>query len=359
MRALSSSSSWWNSRSYLLVFGCVLGAYSTVAVADQQTAGKQDLGPSAPLDFPTALHLDPTPLWPYQPIGWTAQASPVVLKYQGSRKISRTLQASVQPAPTPPARVYPAPSPASLPAASLPASVRAPSPPAQPTAIDIKPKKVLVAASHDPAGEADSIWSGSYIALRLLPSLSDVSGISRTPAAPIGLIDDAIEFVAAGTVALGYDWRRRHGIPLKTELEYRYRYHFDIETRSPSTNTFYNTSTKAAHTVQLNAWLPWNVAERLDLLFGGGIGVTRHITETDRRNTVTTVTEEQTNEDDNFTWHVGLGTDYRFAENWSVETMYRYADLGEITVGPFTTGDSVTYDRAFSHEVVLGIDYHF
>jgi len=192
-----------------------------------------------------------------------------------------------------------------------------------------------------------------------MPSLSNVSDISRTPPAPIGLEDGTIEFVAAASAALGYDWRRRAGIPLKTELEYRYRYHFDIETRSATTNTFYDVSTKAGHTLQLNAWIPWNVADGLDLLIGGGVGVTRHRTETNRNNTATQVREQKTNHDDNFSWHVGLGADYRFTENWSFEAMYRYADLGKIEVGPFSTGDSVNYDRVFSHEFVFGIAYHF
>ena len=47
------------------------------------------------------------------------------------------------------------------------------------------------------------------------------------------------------------------------------------------------------------------------------------------------------------------------AENWKFEAMYRYADLGEIEVGPFSTGDTVTYGRVFSHEFVFGIAYYF
>ena len=182
---------------------------------------------------------------------------------------------------------------------------------------------------------------------------------SRTPSAPIGLEDDTIEFVAAAALALGYDWRRRTDFPLKTELEYRYRYHFDIETRSPTTSTFYDASTKAGHTLQLNAWIPWTVSEGIDLFIGGGIGFTRHRTETNRNNTATMVREKRTDKDDNFSWHVGAGADYRFAENWSFEAMYRYADLGEIEVGPFSAGDVVTYGRVYSHEFVFGIAYSF
>ncbi len=119
----------------------------------------------------------------------------------------------------------------------------------------------------------------------------------------------------------------------------------------------YHVATKALHTIQLNAWFPWNVADGVDLLIGGGVGVTRHQTESIR--TKGTTMEKNKTQNDNFSWHVGLGADYRFAENWSVEAMYRYASLGEIKIGPFSTGDSVSYGRTFSHEFVFGIAYYF
>ncbi len=160
-------------------------------------------------------------------------------------------------------------------------------------------------------------------------------------------------------VALGYDWRRRFTVPLKTELEYRYRYHFDIETRSPATSTFYDASTKASHTVHLNAWVPWNVIDGIDVLIGGGVGFTRHRTLAIRSNTITAVSEQRTTRNNAFSWHLGLGAEYHLDDNWSFDAMYRYASLGEIEIGPFSTGDSVSYDRVYSHEFVIGVAYYF
>lgn len=317
MRGLSSSSSWWFSCSYLFVFGYVLWTCSVVAAADQWIPSSLELGLSSPqtpraavpssMRFATAVHLDP--------VGSPQDHPPV--------------------------------------------SVWASSTALEPADINADPLEAFAMASPEPSGEAAAIWSGSYVAFRLMPSLSNVDDISRTPSAPIFLEDGTIEAMAAASIAVGYDWRRRQSIPLKTELEYRYRYHFDIDTESPASSSSYDVSTKALHTIQLNAWFPWNVADGVDLLIGGGVGVTRHQTESFRNNLITRAREKNTTQDDNFSWHVGLGADYRFAENWSVEAMYRYASLGEIEIGPFSTGDSVSYGRTFSHEFVFGIAYHF
>ena len=286
----------------------------------------------------------------------TAGGLPVVYHYPlpSGTTYDPTL-ASYQALPT--VHVYPPP-PGSTPEQVSPAITYSGSPGVS-AAGDQRPVAARPLAAEAPPEPATPFWSGTYLAFRLLPSLSNVSDISRMPSAPIGLADDTIEFVAAAAVALGYDWRPRLDFPLKTELEYRYRYHFDIETRSATTRTFYDASTKAGHTLQLNAWIPWTVSEGLDVFVGGGVGITRHRTETNRNNTMTMVREQRTDNDDEFSWHVGLGADYRFAENWSLEAMYRYADLGEIEVGPFSTGDSVTYGRVFSHEFVFGIAYYF
>lgn len=317
MRGSSSSSSWWFFCSYLFVFGYVLWTCSVVAAADQWIPSSLELGLSSPqapraavpsfMRFATAVHLDP--------VGSPQDHPPV--------------------------------------------SVWASSTALDPTDINADPLEAFAMASPEPSGEAAAVWSGSYIAFRLMPSLSNVDNISRNPSAPIFLEDGTIEAVAAASIAVGYDWRRRLNIPLKTELEYRYRYHFDIDTESPTSSSSYDVSTKALHTIQLNAWFPWNVADGVDLLIGGGVGVTFDWTESIRTNTITKETEKKTTTwNDNFSWHVGLGADYRFAENWSVEAMYRYASLGEITIGPFSTGDSVSYGRTFSHEFVFGIAYH-
>lgn len=83
------------------------------------------------------------------------------------------------------------------------------------------------------------------------------------------------------------------------------------------------------------------------------------MTEINRIDIETQVKEAGETTNYNLTWNLALGFDWRFADAWSAEAMYRYADLGEIETGTFSTGDSVTYQTVFAHELLLGLAYHF
>ena len=226
------------------------------------------------------------------------------------------------------------------------------------------PAAVLVqstASETEPSEAPSSRKGGAYIALRLIPGLSNVDDITRNPPAPIGLADDQIESTIASSFALGFDWRR-YQVPIRTELEYRYRYHFEFETRAstnPPFSIFYDSSTRVMHTVQANVAYELTLLDDLDWLVGGGLGWNRSSTNTSRLNTETQARVDEDAINNAFTWHLDTGLNWRFAEQWSFEAMYRYVDLGELDIGPFATGDSVHFGESFSHELVLGIGYHF
>lgn len=197
-----------------------------------------------------------------------------------------------------------------------------------------------------------------YGALRLIPGLSNVDDISRTPSAPIALLDDKVEATGAIGLALGYDWRRLFGLPIRIEIEYHYRHHIDEETRTTN-NIIYDASTKASQTIGVNIWVPWRILEDLDVLIGAGAGITLHYTKTKRLNPMFQITDREGTYTESFSWLAGLGIDYRFAPAWSVEAVYRYVELGKIETGTFLTGDSVTFGRNYSHDLALGLVYHF
>lgn len=259
-----------------------------------------------------------------------------------------------------PRATAPPPLPPATAIESKPAVVAQPAVPVSPPIRSQAPPPPAAASVQSAASETEpsSRKGGLYIAWRAIPGLSNVDGITRSPSAPINLEDDQIEATIASSAAIGFDWRR-YQVPLRTELEYRYRYHFDIETRSRSTNTFYDTSTRVMHTVQANIAYELELLDDLDWLVGGGIGWNRSSTTTNRVDTATNVGVSEDAINNALTWHLDVGLNWRFAEQWSVETMYRYVDLGDLDIGPFATGDSVHFDESFSHELVVGINYHF
>jgi opacity protein-like surface antigen len=194
-----------------------------------------------------------------------------------------------------------------------------------------------------------------YLSGRIATNFSNVDDVTVNDGGSMALVDDAIEFVAAGGVAIGFDWRDRFSIPLRTEIAYRYRYHFDHETETPSA-VFYDSSTKAGHGFTLNVWVPWAVSERFDLVAGAGAGIFFHETQSIRRNGSS---EEVWSDTTNFTWRVGVGALYHLAPSWTLESYYSYQELGEIVSGPFSGGDAVDHDRYYTHEFIAGIAYNF
>lgn len=227
--------------------------------------------------------------------------------------------------------------------------------PTAPAAVPVQ----SAASETEPAAAPSSGKGGAYIALRLIPGLSNVDDIKLNPPGSIGLEDDTPEATIASSLAFGFDWRR-YQVPIRTELEYRYRARFEFETRTDAgVPIFYDSSNREMHTLQANVAYEFALLDDLDWLVGGGLGWNRSRTRTNRVNTVTRARVEESAINNAFTWHLDTGLNWRFSEQWSLEAMYRYVDLGDLDIGPFPTGDSVHFDDFYAHELVVGIGYHF
>jgi opacity protein-like surface antigen len=53
------------------------------------------------------------------------------------------------------------------------------------------------------------------------------------------------------------------------------------------------------------------------------------------------------------------GVIYPINSDWVVKVGYRYADLGEIEMGPFADGGKVTVEEYDSHDFTLSVLYFF
>ena len=54
-----------------------------------------------------------------------------------------------------------------------------------------------------------------------------------------------------------------------------------------------------------------------------------------------------------------VGVNWRFAENWSAEFMYRYINMGEVSTGNLTFGEKIESDDYTSHDLLFSAYYHF
>jgi opacity protein-like surface antigen len=202
------------------------------------------------------------------------------------------------------------------------------------------------------SGEADSnkfFISGSFIA-----GVSDVDDI-QTSGAITGApresdMDDAVGGFAGG---VGYQWNQ-----FLIEAEYLWRYRFDFDNRFAVGPTGIKSDVES-QSVMLN--LTWHFYDEwlLKPYIGAGIGWIENDADTKRTNLGTgAVTNIDTSTDD-VTWALMAGVIYPINSDWVVKVGYRYADLGEIEMGPFADGGKVTVEEYDSHDFTLSVLYFF
>ena len=89
------------------------------------------------------------------------------------------------------------------------------------------------------------------------------------------------------------------------------------------------------------------------------MGWARNESETLRTNLVTGARESRSKTENNFAYSLQAGVRVAISESWVGEAGYRFIDMGEIDSGRFTTGDKITADHYFSHDMVFGLIYMF
>ena len=100
------------------------------------------------------------------------------------------------------------------------------------------------------------------------------------------------------------------------------------------------------------------ISRSWSVYFGGGAGMTMNVSNVEARDLSTNAITDSVDTKTNFAWSGMLGAVYGFNAHWKFEFGYRYTDLGGVKIGPFTNGGEVTADY-MSHDVILGLQYHF
>ncbi|MCZ6804296.1 MAG: outer membrane beta-barrel protein, partial [Proteobacteria bacterium] len=91
---------------------------------------------------------------------------------------------------------------------------------------------------------------------------------------------------------------------------------------------------------------------------GAGVGWAEHEADTRRVNVATGAVTSLETTTDNFIWSLMLGVTYAMTDNWNIDVGYRYADLGDVEIGPFTDGGKVDSEYT-SHDLTVGVNYVF
>ncbi|MEO5337373.1 MAG: outer membrane beta-barrel protein [Magnetospirillum sp. WYHS-4] len=163
--------------------------------------------------------------------------------------------------------------------------------------------------------------------------------------------------------AVGYNWKPRHNVPLRADVEYMYRTALDYSPNPTFINAATPTRTDAdmnSHSLLLNGY--WDIGswQGFTPFVGAGFGMAFNRTDTDGTVIASGLKENYTNTNMDFAWTVGGGVSYAISPKWTLGLSYRYLDLGEAAFGdPSATDAELTAQNVSTHEVLLGLRYQF
>ena len=199
---------------------------------------------------------------------------------------------------------------------------------------------------------------GYYIALRGIGgigSMDDVTakGFTNT----LNLQNDSDLFAGAGGV-IGYKWKN---LPLYSEIEVTHRFRFDFDTRDDGpvdADTGYEANVEAT-AVLFNLLHDFRLDGKFTPYVGGTIGWSHNTADTERSVINTGAVTSKKAATDNAAWGGIAGVVWDFGVSWGADFAYRYINLGEVEIGTFSGGDSVTADNYVAHDLVVSILYRF
>ena len=159
--------------------------------------------------------------------------------------------------------------------------------------------------------------------------------------------------------AIGYNWAK-HGISLRTEMEFLYRTNLGYEANPTFTNSWSPTkltSKMTSKTVLFNGYYDFTNTTKFTPFVGGGIGFSMNNTKTNGSLTNGTSPAEGTKSKTDFAWNVGGGVAYNLTEHIILDVTYRYADLGKAVWQAGTA--QLTSNNLYTNEFLFGARYQF
>lgn len=196
----------------------------------------------------------------------------------------------------------------------------------------------------------------NYASVRTGASLITIEDIELNN---LELSDDEKDSTFALGFAIGRDLSEDIDLDIRVELEYMYRTDFEWnDSGSVGANNWDASVDVNAQTVFFNAYYDFKNETDLTPYVGFGLGASWLDAEVSGQINYegATYSDGYDNTETNFAWNVAAGCSYAINEDWAIDAMYRYVDLGEASVG--VNGYEVQGD-ATAHEFLLGVRYMF
>lgn len=199
----------------------------------------------------------------------------------------------------------------------------------------------------------------SYVIMDEMKTRAEVSGLGSAQ-----MKDDGDGNAFMGGLAIGYDFNVKHGVPVRTELEYMYRSRVD-DTMSVNVAGS-RASSKQKYDIQtlmVNAYYDFNTNTIVTPYVGGGIGLA--FVDGKASGSLDDV-GVSLNKDSttNFAWNIGAGVGFDVTDSATIDLGYRFAGFGEaesksreFAGGALRIKNETNY--LFAHEVLLALRWTF
>ena len=199
--------------------------------------------------------------------------------------------------------------------------------------------------------------SGAYIGIRGIGSFGEMHDVDNQGFMGRQNTENDTDEVAGVAGVVGWTF---YNFPARVELEFGHRFRFDLDVRDQQTFTTIDYEVDVATwQAMVNAILEWRNSSSFTPFVGLTGGWARHEASTQRSNLGTGLQTKNNQTTDNLAIGGLLGVNWRFVENFSVEFMYRYIDMGQVSTGTLTTRDKVESDNYTSHDLLFSAYYHF
>ena len=230
---------------------------------------------------------------------------------------------------------------------------------------------LMLPAASFPAGDQ----VGGYVAPKFVYGFTQIDGVklhwSHMGDSGSERVGSRTDSTFGGSLAVGYDFEKKFGVPLRAELEYagfstaeaKRSYTFDDE-RMTLKQKF------NIQTLFLNAYWDIDTGTQFTPYLGAGIGMGFIKTKgTETGYLVSDPTDSWANSTSsknvtNVAWNIGAGLGYDITDNWTLDVGYRFVGLGSVKTKTYryNDSDSSIYGKTknlYQHQVSLGARYTF
>ena len=229
---------------------------------------------------------------------------------------------------------------------------------------------VMVTPTVAAAGEQ----IGVYVAPKFVYGLTQMDGVKQKWSDSSGdsgseRIGSKTDDTFGGSLAIGYDFDKKFGVPIRAELEYAA--FSEAEAKRSFTSDDEHITMKQKFNIQtlfVNAYWDIDTGTQFTPYVGAGIGMGFIKTKGSERGYDVTDPDDSWNfgtgskNVTNFAWNVGAGLGYDITENWTVDAGYRFVGLGSVKTKTYSDDEGTMKgktDNLYQHQFAVGIRYTF